>query len=111
MASKKKRKIVDGAEILEKDFVKGNLKRAQKLEEAREDLYVAGKIYKLRKEAGLTQKELADLVGTQQSDISRLEDADYNGHTWKMLQRIAAAVHCCVKVEFVPTNGQYAYVG
>lgn len=49
MASKKKRKIVDGAEILERDFVRGNLKRAQKLIKAREDLDVASQIYRLRK--------------------------------------------------------------
>src|ERR1700722_16726634 len=35
---------------------------------------VAEKVYRLRKEAKLTQKQLAELIGTQQSVISRIED-------------------------------------
>jgi ribosome-binding protein aMBF1 (putative translation factor) len=34
-------------------------------------------IYDVRKQAGLTQRQLADLVGTTRSVIARLEDADY----------------------------------
>jgi transcriptional regulator with XRE-family HTH domain len=49
-------------------------------------------VHDLRTEAGLTQKELADLVGTTQSVISRLEDADYEGHSLFMLRRIATAL-------------------
>jgi ribosome-binding protein aMBF1 (putative translation factor) len=48
-------------------------------------------IYEARTKAGLTQKDLADLVGTKQSVIARLEDADYEGDSLSMLQRIAAA--------------------
>ena len=33
----------------------------------------------------LPQKELAELIGTTQSVISRLEDADYEGHSLSML--------------------------
>ena len=42
-----------------------------------------------RTEAGLSQKELAEMIGTTQSVISRLEDADYEGHSLSMLSRIA----------------------
>ena len=52
--------------------------------------------------AGLTQAELAQLVGTTQSVISRLEDADYEGHSLSMLQRIADALHQRLEVRFVP---------
>jgi ribosome-binding protein aMBF1 (putative translation factor) len=38
---------------------------------------VARMIYDARTAAGLTQKQFADLIGTQQSTIARLEDADY----------------------------------
>jgi predicted transcriptional regulator len=41
----------------------------------------------------VTQKELAKLVGTTQSVIARLEDADYEGHALSMLSRIAAALN------------------
>ena len=35
-------------------------------------------IIRLRIEKGLSQKELADLIGSKQSAISRLESGDYN---------------------------------
>jgi predicted transcriptional regulator len=61
-------------------------------------------IYDVREQAGLTQRQLADLVGTTQSVIARLEDADYDGHSLSMLARIASALNwpgwklrCCRK--------------
>ena len=41
------------------------------------------------------QKKLAKLVGTTQSVIARLEDADYQGHSLNMLGRIATNVSLC----------------
>ncbi len=49
-------------------------------------------IYDARTKAGLTQKQLANRLGTTQSVISRLESADYEGHSLSMLQRIAEAL-------------------
>ena len=46
-------------------------------------------IYDARTKAGLTQQQLANRLGTTQSVISRLESADYEGHSLSMLQRIA----------------------
>ncbi|MCK4485445.1 MAG: helix-turn-helix transcriptional regulator [Desulfobacterales bacterium] len=46
-------------------------------------------IREAREAAGVTQGELAKLVGSTQSVISRLEDADYEGDTLKILERIA----------------------
>lgn len=46
----------------------------------------------LRKEAGLTQGELARRVGTTQSVISRLESDEYEGHSLSMLYRIGVAL-------------------
>ena len=39
---------------------------------------------------------------TTQSVISRLEDADYEGHSLAMLNRIAAALERRVEIRFVP---------
>jgi predicted transcriptional regulator len=41
----------------------------------------------------LTQAQLAELIGTTQSVISRLEDADYDGHSPTMLSRIVSALN------------------
>ncbi len=62
---------------------------------------VAHKIFQLRQDAGLSQAELARRVGTTQSVISRLEDADYEGHSLAMLNRIAAAVERRAEIRFV----------
>ncbi len=62
---------------------------------------VARKIYRIRKRAGLTQQQLAKLVSTTTSVISRLEDADYEGHSLTMLHRIAAALDKRLEVRFV----------
>ncbi len=62
---------------------------------------VARQIHALRTKAGLTQKELAVLAGTTPSVISRLESADYSGHSMAMLRRIAAALDKRVEVRFV----------
>lgn len=65
------------------------------------DFEVAQMIYDARTRAGLSQAALAELIGTKQSVIARLEDADYRGHSLTMLQRIASALHQRVEVRFV----------
>ncbi len=73
------------------------------LEEARVNDDVARKITALRKEKNLSQRELAALVGTTASVICRLEDADYEGHSLAMLNRIAAALDTRISINFVLT--------
>ena len=63
---------------------------------------IAALIYRARKAAGLTQKELADLVGAKQPNIARLEDADYQGHSLSMLQRIAESLNQRLDISFKP---------
>lgn len=62
---------------------------------------VAEMILAAREAAGLTQADLAKMIGTTQSVISRLEDADYEGRSLTMLHRIAAALHRRVEVRLV----------
>jgi ribosome-binding protein aMBF1 (putative translation factor) len=61
---------------------------------------VAAMIYDVRTKADLTQAELAELIGTKQSVIARLEDADYEGHSLRMLQRIATAMNGKLEIFF-----------
>lgn len=65
---------------------------------------IALKVFQARKEAGLTQKQLAERVGTQQSVISRIEDADYEGHSLGLLNRLARALGRYLRVEFDPAG-------
>ncbi|MCL4524511.1 MAG: helix-turn-helix transcriptional regulator [Acidobacteria bacterium] len=48
-------------------------------------------VREMREDAELTQTELARKIGTTQSVIARLEDAEYRGQSLPMLERIAAA--------------------
>jgi DNA-binding XRE family transcriptional regulator len=98
----KTKKTTDAVEILHSLFIKDDPKRRAALEEERQKLQIAGQIYELRTRAKLSQAELARMVGTTQSVISRLEDADYEGHSLTMLRRIAKALNCRLELRFVP---------
>lgn len=74
--------------------------RKQRLEASGVD--AAKSIHALGIAAGLPQKGLADLIGTTPSVISRLEDAEYQGHSVAMLRRIVAALNEGVEIRFVP---------
>lgn len=102
---KPRRATSDALEILDHRYFKAP-ERQRALAEARLNADIAQEIYDLRTKAGLTQKELADLVGTSHSAISRLEDADYEGHSLKMLQRISIALHYRLQVRFVPVGAR-----
>lgn len=98
----RRKATTDAVEILHKTFIKNDPNRLASIQEERDRLDIAGQVFGLRRQAGLSQVELAKLVGTTQSVISRLEDADYTGHSLSMLMRIANALHCRVEVRLVP---------
>jgi transcriptional regulator with XRE-family HTH domain len=75
---------------------------AQRFKRAGEAWDVALQIAALREEAGLSQKELAKILGTSQQQISRLESPGYEGHSLSMLRRVAEALHARVRVVFEP---------
>ena len=94
----------DAVEILHRRYYEGRPARVAALEEARANDSVARKIAALRVQVGLTQRQLAKLVGTTASVICRLENADYEGHSLAMLNRIAAALNQRVEIRFVQTG-------
>ena len=90
----------NAVDILWDEFYEGKPDRQKDLEKARLNCEIAGMVYDLREELGLTQAELAKRVGTTQSVISRLEAQDYEGHSLSMLYRIASACGKRLKIEF-----------
>ncbi len=100
--SKTKKKSTDAVKLLHTKYYVGNRKRLADLERARQGAAVARAIYNLRSQAGVSQRELADLVGTTASVICRLEDDDYKGHSLAMLARIASALESGLEIRFVP---------
>jgi ribosome-binding protein aMBF1 (putative translation factor) len=103
---RKQRTTSDGLAILDRRHFQGRPARLRALADATLNAQIAQEIYALRTKAGLTQKQLAELVKTTDSVISRLEDADYAGHSLKMLQRISAALNRRLEIHFVPLRGR-----
>jgi transcriptional regulator with XRE-family HTH domain len=104
MSTRKTKKIPGDADALRmlETLTRNDATMQEMLAEERSNAAVARQIYELRTARGLTQKQLAERVGTQQPVIARLEDADYQGHSLAMLYRIGAALGCRVAVGFVP---------
>lgn len=65
---------------------------------------IAAQIQHARTEAGLSRKELAERVGTRQSQIARFEDPGYRGHSLDMLKRIADSLGKQLSVLFHPSE-------
>lgn len=105
MRKRKDKRTDDAVEILHRRYVAGKPERMAELEQIQADDAVARKIYDLRTRAGLSQRAFAKLVGTTASVICRLEDADYEGHSLAMLNRIAAALDKRVEIRFVSLRG------
>lgn len=101
MAKNKGKTTDDAVEILRRRLVSGKPEKLAELEQIRADDAVARKIHDLRTKAGLSQRAFAKMVGTTASVICRLEDADYEGHSLAMLNRIAAALDKRVEIRFV----------
>jgi DNA-binding XRE family transcriptional regulator len=106
--AKKRKPATDAVEILHRRYYEGKPERLAALEQARVNDAVARKICELRTKAGLTQRQLAKRVGTTASVICLLEDADYEGHSMAMLNRIAAALDQRVEIRFVPLKARLA---
>lgn len=63
---------------------------------------VAWQIRINRERRGLSQSDLARLIGSKQSAISRVEDESYGRHRLETLVKIANAFDCVLQVRFVP---------
>ena len=77
---------------------------AARFEQAGEAWDVALQIASLRRQAGLSQKDLAKLLKIPQQQISRLESPGYEGHSLSTLRRVAKALHARVRVTFEPES-------
>lgn len=104
MSTRKSKKVPGDGDALRmlESLIGDDSAMQEMLAAERSNAAVARQIYELRTAQGLTQKQLAELIGTQQPVIARLEDADYEGHSLAMLHRIGAALGCGVAVLFVP---------
>lgn len=76
-----------------KDFLKEQFAKDKEFEEGfyteLEKARIAVEIASFREKARLTQKQLAERVGTSQSAIARMENAGYQNYSLRTLRKIA----------------------
>jgi DNA-binding XRE family transcriptional regulator len=65
-----------------------------------EEYELASEIIRLRKKSGLTQRQLAELAGTSQPSIARLESGEYKNLTLSFLRKIGRALGVMPKIHF-----------
>jgi predicted XRE-type DNA-binding protein len=92
--------ITDALEIIDRLFGGESFNEAVAEERLKGQISIA--IYEARTQAGLTQGQLAERIGTRQPAISRLEDGDYDRCSLTTLYKVAAALGMRVEVRFVP---------
>ena len=80
--------------ILKNEEVQNELKMNEAEYKIIEEIILA------RREKNLTQKDLAELIGTKQSNISRLESGNYNP-SLDFLQKVASAIGKKLEVRII----------
>lgn len=104
MAKKSTKKTSDAVEILYSRLYKGKPERIASLQAEYLNSRIASMIYSLRLKAGMTQAEFARKLGTKASAISRIESSEYNGHSLKLLQKIAELFDAKIEIKFAPAK-------
>jgi DNA-binding XRE family transcriptional regulator len=105
MRIRKKARAASATDILFDRLYKGRSQRIAQLKQTRQELALGRKIRELRESRGLSQARLARALGTQAPAISRIEDADYDGHSLRILRKIAEYFDQHLVVSFEPKRG------
>ena len=74
----------------------------EEFENTDEEFTLATEIIELRIKHDLTQKQLAELVGTSQPAIARLESGSYRNVSLSFLRRVAKALDAVPEVHLKP---------
>lgn len=80
-----------------------------RLEAADQAWDIALQLSALRQARGLTQKEVAEMLGTKQQAIARLEDPTYTGHSLGMVRKYVEALGASLDLTVIPTETSNAY--
>ena len=98
-----KRKKDDLDRTIEK-VLKDDPSFQEELERADQAWDIAFQIHDLREQAGITQKQLAEMIGTKQSNIARIEAADYTEYTLKTLEKVTKALRAKLEIKIIPNT-------
>ena len=91
----------DAVKIL-KDRISQDPELAYFVEEERKRLMLAEKIRQARHESGLSQKEVAQRIGTTQSAVARLESGNYERLSLSTLIKVTRALNRRLSLEILP---------
>jgi transcriptional regulator with XRE-family HTH domain len=86
------------------DKLMKNKEFGDKFTEEYQNVCIGERITRARYKANLTQEDLAKRINTTKSAISRYENANYQGYSIKLLNRIAKACDADLKIDFVFKN-------
>ncbi|MGE5342266.1 MAG: helix-turn-helix domain-containing protein [Candidatus Omnitrophota bacterium] len=93
-----KLKTINSEALLEEQLKSENFR--VEYEALEEEFELAKEIIRLRKEAGLTQQQLAQKAGTSQPSIARLESGEYKNLTLTFLRKIGNALGVIPEIHF-----------
>lgn len=65
---------------------------------------IALQLVALRRARGLTQKQVADRLGTKQQAIARLENPTYTGHSLSIIRKYVEALGATIDLTIVPSE-------
>ena len=94
----------DAFDWLYDEFIGNDPERIASYQEERIKAEIARQAYDLRKAAGLSQAEFAELIGSPEAAILDLEEADYEGDALSMLVRIASVLKKRIEVRFITSS-------
>lgn len=89
----------------QKEFLAKAMKRKgfkETYEKLEEEYLLVRELLAARTRAGLTQEEVAGLMGTTKSAVSRLEAAGKHAPSVTTLKKYAHAVGCHIEIKLVP---------
>lgn len=91
-------------ELLDEQLKNPDFKK--EYENLQPEMDVIRAIAKARASQKLTQKQLADVTGINQADISKLENGTRNP-SLKLLKRLADGLGMTLKIEFIPKDSTH----
>ena len=97
-------KTVKYEEFLQEQLSDSEFRR--EYDETEEEFTIAREVIELRQRYNLTQKELAERVGTSQPAIARLESGNYRNLSLSFIRRIAGALNAVPEVHIRSREGQ-----
>lgn len=100
-----KKRTKDAGRILGR-ITGADMNLRHRIEEQKLQARIAEVVLAARERAGLTQDQLAKRAGTNQSVITRLEEADYQCRSLTLPLRIAAALHQRLDLRLIPVGAR-----